>query len=153
MELQNNLMLFRELIACDEPIYYWCYDGDGSLMASSCPEETVFHPIFRHSGCLEYALAAQTEAPMLLSSAANMAWAGVWEFREDMRFRLHVIGPCLTSSLSPQMMEHARRQVAAAAEGSPAYKRGWSASPPCRCPCSFGTQPCWAGASPGGGPR
>ncbi len=122
MELQNNLMLFRELIACDEPIYYWCYDGDGSLMASSCPEETVFHPIFRHSGCLEYALAAQTEAPMLLSSAANMAWAGVWEFREDMRFRLHVIGPCLTSSLSPQMMEHARRQVAAAAEGSPAYK-------------------------------
>ncbi len=123
MDLQNDLMLFRELLFCDAPIYYWCYDGDGALMASSCPEETVFHPIFRHSGCLDYALAAQVEEPMVLSGASNIAWAGVWEIRDDTRYRLHIIGPCLTSSLPLRVMEHARQTVAAAEEGSPAYKK------------------------------
>lgn len=124
MELQDRLIFFRELISCNQDIYYWCYDADGSLLASSCPQETVFQPIFRSTGCLDYALSAQAETPMILSNTANLVWAAVWEIRDRTRERLHVIGPCLSSSLSPQVMEHARRVVLdARAYGSDGYKR------------------------------
>lgn len=111
MELQDRLMLFRELIACDQGIYYWCFDGDGQLMASSCPEETVFLPIFRHSGCLDYALAAQVDEPMILSNSAGIAWGAVWELRDGVRYHLHAIGPCAVFSLTPQIHQQARRMI------------------------------------------
>ena len=48
MELQDRLSFFRELLACDPTIYYWCFDGESQLIASNCPEETVFFPLLRH---------------------------------------------------------------------------------------------------------
>lgn len=122
MDLQNRLMLFRELLGCDQTIYYWCFDHDGQLMASNCPEETVFLPIFRHSGCLDYALAVQTEAPMILSHKSGASWAAIWDVRENARYQLHVIGPCVLFSLTPQQHEQARRQIADSAR-TDSYKK------------------------------
>lgn len=118
MELQDRLSFFRELISCTQTIYYWCLDGEGRLIASSCPEETLFFPIFRHSGCLDYALEHQPEVPMILSNASNALWAAVWELRGGARFRLHVIGPCLAAGFSFQTMWHARQTVAEAGGAS-----------------------------------
>lgn len=122
MELQDRLSFFRELLACDQTIYYWYFDREGQLMASSCPEETVFFPLLRHSGCLEYALATQVEEPMILSNAAGMTWAAVWENRDEGRYGLHVIGPCLAYSLTPQLQEQARRLIAESAR-TESYKK------------------------------
>lgn len=122
MERQTRLMLFRELLGCDQTIYYWCFDADGQLVASSCPEETVFLPIFRHSGCLDYALAAETEDPMVLSAKNGANWAAVWDIREETRYHLHVIGPCFLFSLTPQQHEQARRQVVSTAQ-TDSYKK------------------------------
>lgn len=123
MEQQDRLMLFRELLACDQTLYYWCFDGEGQLMASSCREETVFLPLFRYSGCLDYALAAQVEEPMILSNAAGMAWAAVWDQRNGARCHLHVVGPCFVFSLTPQMQERARRQIVGTARTESYQKR------------------------------
>lgn len=122
MELQDRLSFFRELLACDQTIYYWCFDGEGQLIASNCPEETVFFPLLRHSGCLEYALATPVKEPMILSNAAGLTWAAVWEIREDERYRLHVIGPCLAFSLTPQLHEQARQLIAKSAR-TDSYKK------------------------------
>lgn len=111
MELQDRLMLFREMIACDQAIYYWCFDGDGQLMASSCPEETVFLPLFRHSACLDYALNTHVEEPMILSNSAGIAWGAVWELRDGVRYHLHAIGPCAIFSLTPQLHQQARKLI------------------------------------------
>ncbi len=116
------MSFFRELLSCDPTIYYWCFDGEGQLIASSCPEETVFFPLLRHSGCLEYALTAQTEKPMILSNAAGLTWAAVWELRGEERFRLHMIGPCLAFSLTPQLHEQARQLIAQSAQ-TESYKK------------------------------
>lgn len=124
MELQDRLSFFRELLACDQGIYYWCFDGGGQLMASNCPEETVFFPLLRHSGCLEYALSAQVTEPMILSSAAGLIWAAVWDLQGETqsRYHLHVIGPCLAFSLTPQLHEQARRTIFEAAR-TESYKK------------------------------
>lgn len=122
MELQDRLSFFRELLACDPTIYYWCFDGEGQLIASNCPEETVFFPLLRHSGCLEYALASQVDEPMILSNSAGLTWAAVWEFREEERYRLHMIGPCRAYSLTPQLQEQARRLIAGSAQ-TESYKK------------------------------
>ena len=122
MELQDRLSFFRELLACDPTIYYWCFDSEGPLIASSCPEETVFFPLLRHSGCLKYAMDTQAEEPMILSNAAGVAWAAVWELREDVRCRLHMIGPCMAFSLTPQLQEQARRLIDASAQ-TESYKK------------------------------
>ena len=122
MELQDRLSFFRELLACDPTIYYWCFDGEGQLIASSCPEETVFFPLLRHSGCLQYAIDTQIAEPMILSNASGVAWAAVWELREDVRCRLHVIGPCMAFTLTPQLQEKARRLVNASAQ-TESYKK------------------------------
>lgn len=122
MELQDRLSFFRELLACDPTIYYWCFDGESQLIASNCPEETVFFPLLRHSGCLEYALATLVKEPMILSNSAGMTWAAVWEFREEEQYRLHMIGPCLAYSLTPQLQEQARRLIAESAQ-TESYKK------------------------------
>lgn len=105
MESKNTLSLFRELLACEPSLYYWCYDGEGELIASSCLEETVFHPLFRHSKCLEYALTTAEGAPMILTSEANMSWAAARETDEGGLKYLHVIGPCFAFGLSPRLMD------------------------------------------------
>ena len=122
MELQDRLSFFRELLACDPTIYYWCFDSEGQLIASSCPEETVFFPLLRHSGCLKYAMDTQIAEPMILSNAAGVTWAAVWELREDVRCRLHMIGPCMAFSLTPQLQEQARRLIDASAQ-TESYKK------------------------------
>lgn len=122
MELQDRLSFFRELLACDPTIYYWCFDSEGQLIASSCPEETVFFPLLRHSGCLKYAMDTQIAEPMILSNVASLTWAAVWELREDVRCRLHMIGPCMAFSLTPQLQEQARRLIDASAQ-TESYKK------------------------------
>lgn len=122
MELQDRLSFFRELLVCDPTIYYWCFDGESQLIASNCPEETVFFPLLRHSGCLEYALTTLVKEPMILSNSAGLTWAAVWEFREEEQYRLHMIGPCLAYSLTPQLQEQARRLIAESAQ-TESYKK------------------------------
>ncbi len=119
MDLQERLTFFQKLISCTQELYYWCYDADGSVLTSTCPDEKVFQPIFRASGCLDYALVTPVEEPMILSNSANLTWAAVWERRDNTPLHLHVIGPCLSSGLSVHVMERARQAVLSAGNDGP----------------------------------
>ena len=41
MDVFQNMELFSELIQCGGNIYTWCYNADGSLLQSNCPEAGV----------------------------------------------------------------------------------------------------------------
>ena len=57
MDVFQNMELFSELIQCGGNIYTWCYNADGSLLQSNCPEAgfllSLIHILTRIT--LEYA--------------------------------------------------------------------------------------------------
>ena len=41
MDVIKNIELFQELVRCGNDIYTWCYDADGQLLRSNCPDEAL----------------------------------------------------------------------------------------------------------------
>ena len=39
MDVLQNMMLFSELVQCGGNVYTWCYDAQGKLLRSNCPDE------------------------------------------------------------------------------------------------------------------
>ena len=39
MNVLQNMMLFSELVQCGGNVYTWCYDAQGKLLRSNCPDE------------------------------------------------------------------------------------------------------------------
>ena len=95
---EQQLVLLQRLIPSSEKLYIWCYWRDGSLIASSCPEEerSLLERLFVMMGGRERLLAygadpARTR-PELLGSPIGMQWALSYE-TERGRDLLFVIGP------------------------------------------------------------
>ena len=42
MDVVKNMELFQELVRCGNDIYTWCYDADGQLLRSNCPDEALY---------------------------------------------------------------------------------------------------------------
>ena len=42
MEMTEKLALFQELIGCGSTLYTWCYDGEGQLLSSNCPDAVSY---------------------------------------------------------------------------------------------------------------
>ena len=51
MDVFQNMELFSELIQCGGNIYTWCYNADGSLLQSNCPEAGFLSGAFEIFGC------------------------------------------------------------------------------------------------------
>ena len=51
MDAFQNMELFSELIQCGGNIYTWCYNADGSLLQSNCPEAGFLSGAFDLFGC------------------------------------------------------------------------------------------------------
>ena len=51
MDVFQNMELFSELIQCGGNIYTWCYNADGSLLQSNCPEAGFLSGAFDLFGC------------------------------------------------------------------------------------------------------
>ena len=39
MDVLQNMMLLSELVQCGGNVYTWCYDAQGKLLRSNCPDE------------------------------------------------------------------------------------------------------------------
>lgn len=51
MDVQQNLELFQGLMLVSGDVYTWCYDADGKLLSSNCPDQAVFATVFDTFGC------------------------------------------------------------------------------------------------------
>lgn len=101
MDIDRNMELFQELVRCGSEIYTWRYDGEGRLLSSNCPEESVFDTAFTALGCRERMLAhAAGGRPIMLGSSVGLVWGAAFDCREDRLYRAYVLGPVFFSDIS-----------------------------------------------------
>lgn len=51
MDVLRNMELFSELLQCGGTVYLWCYDADGALLRSNCPDAAFLSGAFELFGC------------------------------------------------------------------------------------------------------
>ena len=81
MDVFQNMELFSELIQCGGNIYTWCYNADGSLLQSNCPEAGFLTGAFDLFGCKKKMLdyGSRHTTPVTLGTAIGMTWAAAFE--------------------------------------------------------------------------
>lgn len=107
MDVIQNMLLFSELIQCGGTVYTWCYDADGTLLKSNCPDEAFLSGAFDLFGCkqrmLEYG--KTHTAPVGLGTALGMMWAAAFEKENGALKRVWVIGPVFYQDVSLRGIE------------------------------------------------
>ena len=95
MHVFQNMELFSELIQCGGNIYTWCYNADGSLLQSNCPEAGFLSGAFEIFGCKKKMLdyGGRHTTPVTLGTAIGMTWAAAFEKDGSVLKRAWVIGP------------------------------------------------------------
>lgn len=106
MEISRNLSLFKELVQCNYPMYFWEYDGHGQLIDTNCPE-LALNTVFVNTGCMDYMLEYGREhsLPIILSAKAGLMWGAVYFRREETPERVYVLGPVFTTEMSFSALE------------------------------------------------
>ena len=102
-ERNNAVEAFLEALTCTPTIYSSCYDYEGTLLSSNCPD-TFFHTAFERVGCLRYMLeyAKASRLPLILSAELGALWCAC--FAED---AIYVIGPVFNTEISMASIQEA----------------------------------------------
>ena len=108
MDVFQNMTLFSEMIRCGGDIYTWCYDADGKLLKSDCPDAGFLSGVFDLFGCRKKMLdyGRQHATPVTLGTALGMTWAAAFEKDGDTLKRAWVIGPVFYRDVSMRGIEH-----------------------------------------------
>ena len=95
MEIFQNMNLLSELIQCGGNIYTWCYDADGTLLRSNCPDEVFLSSVFEFLGCKQRMLEQNRnyDVPVTLGTAIGLLWGVAFEKENDQLKRIWGIGP------------------------------------------------------------
>ncbi len=107
MDIEQNLMLFQELIRCGGDVYTWIYDGEGNLLRSNCPDEALFATAFSALGEKERMLehGRESEAPMILGNTIGMNWGISYHWEAGTLAYCCVIGPVFYYDASMREVE------------------------------------------------
>ena len=102
MDVLQNMNLFRELVRCGSDIYTWCYDAEGRLLESNCPEEELLATAFSILGCKERMLAYRKThtTPVTLGSGLGLIWGAAFEQQDGQPYRAWVLGPFFYTDVS-----------------------------------------------------
>lgn len=70
MDAAQNMKLFQELLRCGGEVYTWCYNVNGGLLETNCPDENVLATAFSVLGCHGKMMAHWREqsTPIMLGS-------------------------------------------------------------------------------------
>lgn len=107
MDVFQNMTLFSEMIRCGGDIYTWCFDADGKLLQSNCPDAGFLSGAFDLFGCRQKMLdyGRQHTKPVTLGTAMGMTWAAAFEKDGDTLKRAWVIGPVFYQDVSLRGIE------------------------------------------------
>lgn len=119
----QNMALFQDLIRCGCDIYTWCYDIEGQLLESNCPQKELFSTAFSILGCKDRMLAHCKEHanPITLGSSLGLIWGAAFEQQDGQPFRAWVIGPFFYTNVSVKSIWQGF-QASISAEVSVAWK-------------------------------
>ena len=108
MDVFQNMTLFSEMIRCGGDIYTWCFDADGKLLQSNCPDAGFLSGAFDLFGCRKKMLdyGKRHTKPVTLGTALGMTWAAAFEKDGDTLKRVWVIGPVFYQDVSLRGIEH-----------------------------------------------
>lgn len=108
MDIEQNLALFEELLCCGNNIYLWCYDNEGSLLHSNCPDDLLFHLTFSFLGCKERALQIGKNGgqPQAVGTSFGLIWGIDFVYQGDSFQKMYVIGPVFSHNVSLRDMEN-----------------------------------------------
>ena len=95
MNVLQNMMLLSELVQCGGNVYTWCYDAQGKLLRSNCPDEAFLASAFELFGCKQRMLehGNRDDVPVTLGTALGLLWGAAFEKEEEKLKRVWVIGP------------------------------------------------------------
>ena len=99
MEKRTRIRWLLDLVACNHPLYYWCYEKSGHILESTCPTEQLFDVVFRHYGSVERLFDAPADTPVVLSNDRNILWLAVQDAESEL---LHVLGPFFSLNADPR---------------------------------------------------
>lgn len=107
MNVEQNMALLQDLIRCGNEIYTWCYNADGQLLHSNCPEEDIWGTAFSLFGCKEDMLrhGKENSRPIALGTAFGLIWGVGFEKADGALHRAYVIGPVFFSDVSMKSIE------------------------------------------------
>jgi AraC-like DNA-binding protein len=99
--LDDRLQILQELLSCLGKVYGWCYDAEGNLLGTNCPDR-VLDNFFSSTGCLDAVLrhGAESRFPILLSIPYGLSWSAVFEQEDGKLKRIHVFGPTINTGFS-----------------------------------------------------
>ena len=107
MNVLQNMMLFSELVQCGGNVYTWCYDAQGKLLRSNCPDEAFLASAFELFGCKQRMLehGNRDDVPVTLGTALGLLWGTAFEKEEGKLKRVWVIGPVFYQDVSLRGIE------------------------------------------------
>ena len=110
MEISKNIIALSDLILCDGNTYTWCYDTEGNLIYSNCPDEitlsTVFEILLGKVQMLTHIESDFRRFPVVIATAIGIRWYGAYEYNEKNEFkRCFIIGPVIHNELSAEEIE------------------------------------------------
>ncbi|MDN5315482.1 MAG: hypothetical protein PWP10_4232 [Clostridiales bacterium] len=111
MNSTQNIDLFRELVRCGSEIFTWCYDAEGQLLHSNCPDETLFATAFAVFNCKVRMLEhfSENDSPIILGTAIGLIWGAACDKSDKNKIQYYVIGPVFFLDLSMQAIENGFR--------------------------------------------
>ena len=94
LPLGDRLQILQDLLSCTGKMYGWCYDVEGKLIGTNCPDK-VLDNVFSSAGCMEAVQqhAKEHREPILISIPYGLSWSAAFEFEGDAVKRIHVFGP------------------------------------------------------------
>ena len=109
MEMREKLRFFSDIIQSCYQIHFWEYDFEGHLLETDCDRE-LLRAVFEKAGKLEYLYKLTERRPVCLGSIFGMLWGAVF-CRDGDSDRLVVIGPVLSSEVSPETVREAAHRL------------------------------------------
>lgn len=104
MEKHIELQWFRELIRHSSGISSQIYSPSGDCLETNDTNALLPENIFIYTSCREIMVQhfRRYTEPLLLSAPLGMQWAAAAEIKQGEIYRIHVLGPVLSGSISHQ---------------------------------------------------
>lgn len=107
LSISQKISLLQDLFALCDNLHTWCYDAQGTLLTSDCPDQTVLDTAFSAFDIKDQMLAASTNGqPILIGTAIGLVCGAAFEQDESgMVQRCWLLGPVFYSSIHMGQIE------------------------------------------------